>query len=148
MENWSLLALIPLTFVTRLHGEEGGTLQGNKNLLRPGKPTGRCWWLAPCWRNASKHSASPPLGHGQMFATTPRAGTNQEGDLRSRVAGAVGPPTRGRPPISVPFTESKWLLLTGHFPGPWSRYLGRLPLILTWGLQQTWGWTLSTSCRS
>ena len=46
----------PLTLVTGLHGHEGGALQGSKNLLRPGKPTGRHWWLPLCWRNTSKDS--------------------------------------------------------------------------------------------
>ena len=89
--DWSLPALIPLALATKLHREESRTLQGSKNLLRPGKPTGRCWQLLPHWRNALKDSAGPPLGHGQTSATTPRVGTNQEEDLGDRAADAVGP---------------------------------------------------------
>ena len=117
VENQSLLALIPLAIATKLHREEGGTLQGSKNSLRPGKPTSRPWWLLPHWRNALKDLAGPPLGHGQISTTIPRVKTDQEEGLRSRVTGALELHQR-RTPISVPSTESDWLPSKGHFPGP------------------------------
>ena len=91
MGNWSLTALVPLTLVTELHREEGGTLQVSKNSLRPRKPTGGCWGLPLCWRNALKDSAGPLLGHSQTSAIAPRVGTDQEEDPGGRAAGAVGP---------------------------------------------------------
>ena len=91
VESQSLSALIPLTLATGLHGEDGGTLQGSKNSLRPGKPSGGCWQLLLHWRNALKDSAGPPLRCSQMFATAPRAEANREEDHGGGAAGIVGP---------------------------------------------------------
>ena len=149
VENWSLLALIPLTLVTVLHGEEGRTLWGGENLPRTGKPTGRCWWLPLCCRNASKDSAGPPLGHGQMFATTARARTDQEDDHGDRAVSIVGS-HQGKATNLSPLHQV-WMppldrSLSWTPEQHWEK--SRLLLNLTWDLYQTWGWTFSTSYRS
>ena len=146
MENWSLPALIPLAFVTGLHGEEGRTPQGSKN---SGKPTGGCWQLPLSWRNALKDSAGPPPGHCQMFTANARAETDQEEDHRGRVAGAVGP-CQGEATNLSPLHRVQMAPIDG--PLSWiqeqHRKISRLLLILTWDLCQTWGQTLRTSYSS
>ena len=80
-------------------------------------------------------------------------GTGQEGDLRGRVAGRIGPCQRKATNLGclhwvwmAPIDRS--LSQTQEWHQKKNRYLSRPPLILIWGLHQSWGQTSSASCRS
>ena len=59
------------------------------NSPRPGRPTGRCWWLPTCSKKGSKGWADQPQEWGRATTSTPIAGATREGDCEDDIRGTL-----------------------------------------------------------